>query len=147
MKIILKEDVSNLGFIGDTVNVADGYARNYLFPKNLAAIANPRNIKVFEHEKRIITEKIKKQKTTADDIALRLSALNITLKAKAGEEGKLFGSITNKDIVDFLKETGIELDKRKVIIENPIKRIGEHSIKIKIHPEVTVALKVNVEEV
>jgi large subunit ribosomal protein L9 len=146
MKIILKEDVSNLGFIGDTVTVADGYARNYLFPKNLAAIANPRNIKVFEHEKRIISEKIKKQKTTADDMASRLTALNITLKAKVGEEGKLFGAITNKDIVEYLAASGFVLDKRKVVLESPIKRTGEHSFKVKIHPEVTVSLKVNVEE-
>ena len=146
MKIILKEDVSNLGFIGDIVTVADGYARNYLFPKDFAAIANPRNIKVFEHEKRLIVEKIKKQKTSADDLAAKLTALNITLKAKSGEEGKLFGSITNKDIAEFLAASGIVLDKRKIILENPIKRTGEHALKIKIHPEVSVELKVHIEE-
>ncbi|KJR42035.1 50S ribosomal protein L9 [Candidatus Magnetoovum chiemensis] len=144
MKVILKEDIDNLGDMGAIVNVANGYARNYLIPKNLAVEANPRNIKVLEHEKRIIQEKIKKFKATATDIAQKLSSLELSFSAKAGEEGKLFGSVTSKDIADLLKEKGHEIDKKKIVLENPIKRIGEHSVKIKIHPEISAEIKIQV---
>jgi large subunit ribosomal protein L9 len=144
MKIILKEDVSNLGDMGSVVTVADGYARNYLLPKNLAVAANPKNIKVLDHERRIIAERIKKLKVTAQDTAAKLSAVSLEIQAKAGEEGKLFGSVTTKDIHEALAARGVSIDKRRIILEHPIKRTGEHEVKIRVHPEVTAAVKINV---
>ncbi len=144
MKVILKEDVNNLGDMGAIVNVANGFARNYLIPQKLAVEANPRNIKALEHEKRIIMEKIKKLKVSAGDLATKISAITISLKAKAGEEGKLFGSVTNKDIAEGLSSEGFEIDRRKIILDNPIKKIGEHTVKVKLHPEITTDLKVEV---
>ncbi len=144
MKVILKEDVSNLGDIGTIVNVSNGYARNYLIPRGLAVEASTRNMKSLEHEKRIIQEKIKKLKVSSEDVASKISSLIISLKAKAGEEGKLFGSVTSKDIAEALNAENIMIDKRKILLDNPIKRIGEHMVKIRIHPEVLANLKINV---
>ncbi len=144
MKVILKEDISNLGDMGTILNVSNGYARNYLIPKNLAVEASSRNIKSLEHEKRIIQKKIKKLKVSAEDISNSISALTITLKAKAGEEDKLFGSITTKDISEALSEEKITIDKKKIFLDNPIKRLGEYTVKIKVHPEVMADLKIQV---
>ncbi|MCI4626507.1 MAG: 50S ribosomal protein L9, partial [Candidatus Magnetoovum sp. WYHC-5] len=108
MKVILKEDVDNLGEIGTVLEVSRGYARNYLIPKKLAAIANQRSIKAFEHTKRIIDEKIKKLKLSADDMASKLARLEMQVCVKAGEDGKLFGSVTVKDIVSYLTQQGYE---------------------------------------
>ncbi|MBF0553449.1 MAG: 50S ribosomal protein L9 [Nitrospirae bacterium] len=143
-KLILKEEVANLGDMGAIVNVARGYARNYLLPKNLAVEANPRNLKMLEHEKRIIAEKLKKLKVSADTMAARLSSQRIMLTAKAGEEGKLFGSITAKDISEALSVLGFEIDKRRIILDTHIKRTGEHAVKIKIHPQVHAQIIVEV---
>ncbi|MBF0536933.1 MAG: 50S ribosomal protein L9 [Nitrospirae bacterium] len=144
MKVILKDDVANLGHMGVIVNVANGYARNYLLPRNLAVEANERNLKAFRHENRNIEERVKKLKVTAGDLATRLSSVTISLKAKAGEEGKLFGSITSKDISEALSGVGFTIDKRKIQLDNPIKRVGEHVVKVKIHPEVSADLKIEV---
>ncbi|MBF0345400.1 MAG: 50S ribosomal protein L9 [Nitrospirae bacterium] len=144
MKLILKEDINNLGEIGAVVNVARGYARNFLLPRNLAVEANERNIKALAHERRNIEEKIKKLRQTASGLATKLSSVTITLKAKAGEEGKLFGSITSKDISEALSGAGFSIDKRKIHLDNPIKRIGEHVVKVKIHSDVSADLKVEV---
>ncbi|MBF0317399.1 MAG: 50S ribosomal protein L9 [Nitrospirae bacterium] len=144
MKVILKDDVANLGSMGAIVNVANGYARNYLLPRNLAVEANERNLKALRHESRNIEERIKKLKVTAADLATRLSSVTISLKAKAGEEGKLFGSITSKDISEALVGAGFTIDKRKIQMDSPIKRIGEHVVKVRIHPEVSADLKIDV---
>lgn len=144
MKVILTSDVGNLGEMGAIVNVAPGYARNYLLPKNFAVEANTRNIKVLDHTKRMIEEKVKKLKLTAKGLADKLSALTIYLTSKAGEEGKLFGSITNKDIAEALEAKGFNIDKKRIILENPIKRIGTHQVKIRIHTEITAELNVEV---
>ncbi len=144
MKVILKEDISNLGDMGTILNVSNGYARNYLIPKNLAVEASSRNIKSLEHEKRIIQNKIKKLKVSAEDISNSISALAVTLKAKAGEEDKLFGSITTKDIAEALSEKKITIDKKKIFLDNPIKRLGEYTVKIKVHPDVMANLKIQV---
>ncbi|KWT86803.1 50S ribosomal protein L9 [Candidatus Magnetominusculus xianensis] len=143
-KIILKEEVANLGDMGAIVNVARGYARNYLLPKNLAVEANTRNLKMLEHEKRIIAEKLKKLKVSADTMAARLSAHRIQLTAKAGEEGKLFGSITTKDISEALTAAGFDIDKKKILLDTHIKRVGEHAVKVKIHPQVHAQVIVEV---
>jgi large subunit ribosomal protein L9 len=144
MKVFLREDVKNLGKIGEVVNVSDGYARNFLLPKKLAVEANTRNIKEFEHNKRIIQERAAKIRDASKATADKLSALSIVIKAKAGEEEKLFGSVTTMDIAEALKAEGYEIDKKKISLEEPIKRLGEYSVEVKIHPEVSATVKVQV---
>ncbi len=144
MKIILKENIETLGNIGDIVTVKTGFARNYLLPRNLAVEANPRNIKEFEHHKRIIQEKANKVRNAAQIVAEKIASKPVVIKAKAGEEDKLFGSVTNIDIQKALKEAGFDIEKRKIILEEPIKRLGEYTVKVKFHHEVTVNLAVQV---
>ncbi|VAX31092.1 LSU ribosomal protein L9p [hydrothermal vent metagenome] len=144
MKIILREDVETLGSMGDIVTVKKGFARNYLLPRKLAVEANPRNIKEFEHHKRIIQEKANKVRNAAQILAEKIASKPVVIKAKAGEEDKLFGSVTNIDIQKALKESGFDIEKRKIILEEPIKRLGEYNVKVKFHPEVTANLTVQV---
>ncbi len=144
MKLILKEDVENLGVIGAIVDVAAGYGRNYLLPRNLAVAANTSNIKQFEHEKKIILARASKIIRSFDDLAKQLSALSISLEAKAGEEDKLFGSITTKDIAEAIAAKGIEVDKRKIQLNEPIKKLGDYDVAIKLHPDVIASVKVKV---
>ncbi len=144
MKVILKEDVKNLGMMGEIVNVKDGYARNYLIPKGLAIEANPRNIKQLEHHKRMIELKVKKLKNAAQSIAEKLSQKPVIIKAKAGEEDKLFGSVTSLDIEKALKEMGFDIDKKRIQLSEPIKRLGEYNVKVKIHPEITADVNLHV---
>lgn len=144
MKLILKEDVDNLGHIGDIVNVANGYARNFLIPRNLGVEANPRNIKQFEHMKRIVGVKAEKVRKEKMDIADKLKAVRLTVRAKSGEEGKLFGSVTSMDVQQELANQGFEIDRKKIVIEPPIKRLGEHDVKIKLHTDVVADIKVEV---
>ena len=144
MKIILKEDIKKLGKMGQIVDVADGYARNYLVPKGLAVEANTKNIRSMEHAKKIIQEKSRKLKDSAQDFASRISSLTLTIKAKAGEEEKLFGSVTTMDIAEALLNEGIEIDKKKISLEEPIKRLGSYSVQIKLHPDVSVPLNIQV---
>lgn len=144
MKVILKEDVEGLGLIGKMVNVSDGYARNYLIPRNLAVPANPKNMKSFEHEKKQIMARAEKVKKSIEEIANRLANITLEIKAKAGDEGKLFGSITTMDIADAISRHGIEIDRRKIMINEAIKRIGTYDISVRLHPEVTARLSLNV---
>ncbi|MGQ9570491.1 MAG: 50S ribosomal protein L9 [Thermodesulfovibrionales bacterium] len=146
MKVILKEDIKHLGKMGQIMNVADGYARNYLIPKGLVVEANEKNIRSFEHEKRIIEEKAKKIRNIAHDIALRISSLTITIKSKAGEEGKLFGSITAMDIAEALQKEGIEIDKKKILLDEPIKRLGSYTVNVKLHTDISASLNILVVE-
>ncbi|NOZ24737.1 MAG: 50S ribosomal protein L9 [Nitrospirae bacterium] len=144
MKVILREDVETLGHMGDIVTVKNGYARNYLLPRRLAVEANPRNIKEFEHLRRTIQEKANKVKNAAQALAERIASSPVVIKARAGEEEKLFGSVTNIDIEKALKESGFEIERRKIVLDEPIKRLGEYTVKIKLHPEVTADLTVKV---
>jgi len=144
MKIILKEDIKKLGKMGQIVDVADGYARNYLVPKALAVEASTKNIRSLEHEKKIIQEKARKHKDSAQDLASRISAMTLTIKAKAGEEEKLFGSVTTMDIAEALLTRGVEIEKKKIVLEEPIKRLGSYSVQIKLHPDVSVPLTIEV---
>jgi len=144
MKVILKDDVKNVGNMGDIVKVADGYARNYLVPRGLAVEASTKNIKSIEHEKRIIQEKAKKIKSSAQDLSDRISKVTLVMKATAGEEGKLFGSVTTMDIAEALKNEGFDIDKKKISLDEPIKRLGEHTVNVKIHPEITTNVTVQV---
>jgi large subunit ribosomal protein L9 len=144
MKVFLKEDVKSLGRIGEVVNVSDGYARNYLLPKKLAVEANTKNIKEFEHHKRVLQERAARIRAEFKTLADELSALSLTIKAKAGEEEKLFGSVTNMDIAEALKEAGQEIDKKKIVLDEPIKRLGEYTVEVKIDAEISAKVKVNV---
>lgn len=144
MKLILKEDVVQLGQMGDLVDVADGYARNYLLPQKKATFATTRNVKLFEHEKRVVADQVRKEKFAAEETAKKVEALSIRIPVKVGEEGKLFGSVNSKDIAEAVAAGGIEVDKRKVILDKPIKELGTFEVKIKIHNEITARVNVEV---
>lgn len=144
MKVFLKEDVKNLGKMGEVVNVAEGYARNYLLPKKFAVEANTKNIKEFEHHKRIISEKAAKLQEAFRTTAQKLSECTVTIKAKAGEEEKLFGSVTNMDIAEALKAEGFDIDKKKIVMEEPIKRLGVYPVEVKLHGDISASVKVQV---
>lgn len=136
MKVILKEDVKSLGKAGDIVNVSDGYARNYLIPRGLALIADEKNIKAFELQKKKVLEATEKEKARTMEFAETLKNVTIIIKAKAGEDGKLFGSITTMHISDALKKEGIELDRRRIVLPEPIKRTGDYRIAVKLPYEI-----------
>ena len=141
MKVILKENVEHLGNIGDIVKVAPGYARNYLLPKGLVVEATERNAKALEHTKRHLEYKKNKVLESARGLAARIEALSISIAHQAGEEGKLFGAVTTKELGEKLHAAGIEVDRKKIIAD-PIKHTGDYEIPIKIHPEITATLKV-----
>lgn len=144
MKLILREDVKDLGVMGAVVNTKDGYARNYLIPKGLAVVANTNNVRQMEHETKKIQELAKKVKAGAEGLAARIAAVSLTIKAKAGEEEKLFGSVTTMDIAEALKAEGIEIDKKKIVLDEPIKRLGDYTVSVKIHSEIAAQLNVKV---
>jgi len=143
MKVILSEDVKSLGIMGEVVNVSDGYARNFLFPKKFAVEANTKNLKEFEHNKKIIKERAAKIKESFKSIADKLSSLSLTIKAKTGEDDKLFGSVTNMNVAEALALAGYDIDKKKIVME-PIKKLGEYSVAIKLHTDLSAEVKINV---
>jgi large subunit ribosomal protein L9 len=142
MKIILRQDMDELGLEGETVEVAKGYARNYLIPKGIALIANKSNIKLMEMQKKKIEIKRIKQKESAEKINAELTNLTINISQKVGEEDKLYGSVTSMDIAEEMEKKGISIDRRKIVLDKPIKSIGEFDVPIKLHPEVTGTIKV-----
>jgi large subunit ribosomal protein L9 len=144
MKVILKENIETLGHIGDIVKVAPGYARNYLLPKGFAVEATEKNAKALEHVKRQMVYKKNKALESAKALAAKLGELSINLLHKAGEEGKLFGSVTNMEIAAYLNDKGFEIDRKTIVLAEPIKHVGEFSVPVKIHPEVSATLKVTV---
>jgi len=142
MEVILKEDVPKLGSIGDVVKVKPGYARNFLLPRGLAILADRRNLKALEHEKRVAAEKREREQRKADQLAKQLAAVTLSIRAKAGEEGKLFGSVTNLDIEKALQDKGFNLDRRRIRLDEPIKQIGDYNVEI--HLPLGVIAKVSV---
>ncbi len=130
MDVILREDVPNLGTVGDIVKVKPGYGRNYLLPRGLAALADRRNIKVLDHQKRLAADKREHDRKQAEAAAQRLTSVRLVIKARAGEEGKLFGSVTNLDIERALAEQGFSVERRRIRLEEPIKALGEHVVPI-----------------
>lgn len=149
MKVILKEDVPKLGQMGDVAEVARGYARNFLFPRKLAVAADERNIKALEHEKRVILGRKGKVIQSAQEVARKIQGLTLTIPVQAGEEQpeeptKIFGAVTSKAILEALGQLDIQLDRKNLLLEKPIKQLGDFSIAVKIHPEVTADLKVSV---
>lgn len=142
MKVILKDNIDRLGKLGDDVEVTDGYARNYLIPRGLVWPYEEKYLKRVENLKnRIKAEKIR-QKTEADEKAKKIEETSITIEVEVGEDDKLFGSVTNIDITDKLKEAGIEVDKKNIRIQEPIKKLGVYKVMIKMHPEVETTCKV-----
>ena len=144
MEVILREHVDNLGKRGEIVKVADGYARNYLLPRKLALPATDGNRKHVERERKIMESREAEEKGQADAMAARLTAIDITIARRVGETDQLYGSVTSADIVDVLKAKGFDVDKRKLILPEPIKAIGDHTVPLKLHREVTVPLTVHV---
>jgi len=144
MQVILREDVEKLGKIGDLVKVADGYARNFLVPGKKAIEATPKNLNAMNHAKKMVSDRLRKLKKEAAADADRIKSLSVTIKAKVGEEGKLFGSVTSMDIVDAMKAQGVVVDKRKLVLDEPIKRLGDFTITVKLHSDVTADFKVSV---
>jgi large subunit ribosomal protein L9 len=144
MQVILREDIDKLGSIGDLVKVADGYARNFLVPKNKAIEATPDNLHAMNHAKKMVSDRIRKIKKVATAEADQLRGLAVIIKAKTGEEGKLFGSVTSMDIADAVKAKGIEIDKRKIVLDEPIKRLGDYTVSVKMHADILADIKVSV---
>ena len=144
MEVILREHVDNLGRRGEIVKVANGYARNFLLPRKLALPVTEGNRKHVERERRIVEAREAAEKVQAEAIAARLAMIDITIVRRVGETDQLYGSVTAVDIADFLKDKGFEIDRRKLILPEPIKALGQHTVPLKLHREVTVPLKVNV---
>ncbi|MBM4271001.1 MAG: 50S ribosomal protein L9 [Deltaproteobacteria bacterium] len=145
MKVILKDNIESLGKAGDTVKVSDGYARNYLIPRGLAVEASNRTLKAFEHEKKQIMQKIERERMTAETLAERVKGTTCTIIRRVGEQDKLFGSVTTKDIEHSLHEQGFEIDKKMILLDEPIKATGEFPVRIKLRPGVITEIKVVVE--
>lgn len=147
MKVILKKDVKGTGKAGDIVKVSDGFARNKLIPSGEAVEATKQNIRAIEKEKALKAEQEAQEKAEAQEIAAELEAKTIVIKVKTGEGGKLFGSITNKDVSEAIKEqTGRDVDKKKIELANPIKQVGSFTVQIKLHSTVTAEVNLVVTE-
>ena len=144
MKIILREDVETLGKAGEIVKVKDGYGRNYLIPRKLAVLANVRNMKALDHDRRTIETRAKKTRKTAEATAATLSVVSLTLPAKAGEEGKLFGAITSRDIAEALGKAGVIVDRKAIQLADPIKQVGDYKVKIRVAADVFPEISVSV---
>jgi len=142
MEVILRQDVDELGLEGDIVDVANGYARNYLVPNGIALEATPQNRKALELQSKKIELNRLKGRENAEKVKEKLEGVEVNLSQKAGEEGKLYGSVTTMDIASRLEAQGIGIDRRKIVLEKPIKTLGEHEVSIKIYPEVTGLIKV-----
>ncbi|HHY98932.1 MAG TPA: 50S ribosomal protein L9 [Firmicutes bacterium] len=145
MKVILKQDVKNLGKQGTLVNVAEGYARNYLIPRGMAEEASDSNLKALADKKRTEDEKARRELASAQKLKSRLSEASIRIYARAGEGGKLFGSITSKDISDAIMSTvKVEVDKKKIELAEPIKSVGAYIVPVRLHPQVVANLRVEI---
>jgi large subunit ribosomal protein L9 len=145
MKVILKQDVDKLGKAGDIVKVAPGYGRNYLIPMSIAVEASPGNVKIAEVEKLATARRDQREREAAALVAREIVKLEAVIRRKTGEEGALYGSVTAMDIADFLAAHKVNIDKRKIQLDEPIKSIGEYQVPIRLHREVTVPVKVIVE--
>ena len=142
MKVILIEDVQKLGTMGEIVQVKDGYARNFLFPRKLAKSATDSNLRIIEDIKRKKVAALAKEKKLAEELRDKISFVSCTIAAEAGEDDKLFGSVTAQDVARAFEEEGFSIDKRKIILEEPIKKLGVYHVAVKLHPEVTGEVKV-----
>ncbi len=142
VKLILRESVPSLGEAGDLVNVKTGYARNYLIPRGKAIIATESNLKHLEHQKRVVAEKLAKELKELGALRDRLRQLTLEVAAQAGEEGRLFGSVTSANVAELLEAKGFEIDRRRIELAEPIKTLGEHTVSVKLHREVVAEVRV-----
>jgi large subunit ribosomal protein L9 len=144
VEVILKEDIVNLGKIGEIVRVRDGYARNYLLPRGLVLVANKKNMTTFEHQKKLVADQKQKIMKHAQAVGDQLAGVSLTIAMRAGEEGRLFGSVTNIQIEKALKAKGLNVERRKIHLPEPIKNLGEYEVPIRLAADVTVPLKLSV---
>ena len=147
MKVILLKDVKGTGVKGDVVNISDGYARNFLFPKGLAIEATKANLSELKNKEKAQQKRIEQEKQEARELAKKISDITLVIKAKSGENGKLFGSVTNKEIAEELKKQhNIIIDRKKIVLNEPIKQLGQMDLEVKLYPEISGKLTVKVEE-
>ncbi len=144
MTVVLRADVDTLGRVGDRISVKPGFARNYLIPQGLAILATPSNLKVFEQERRKLEAKASELRNEAASLEQKLNAVEVVIEVRTGEGDKLYGSVTNSMIGDMLAEKGIEVDRKKIELDQPIRSLGEYVLPVKLHAEVTAELKVRV---
>jgi len=144
MEVILKEDIVNLGKIGEVVRVRDGYARNYLLPRGLVLMANKKNLKTFDHQKKLVADQKQKTMRQAQSAADQLTGISLVIPMKVGEEGRLFGSVTNIQIEKALKAKGLNVDRRKIHLDEPIKTAGDYEVPVRLAVDLTVPLKLSV---
>ena len=142
MKVILKSDVPNLGKAGDIVTVAAGYGRNYLLPRSLAVTADSSSVRQIEHQKMVIAQQQEKSKREAQKVADSIANLSCTIRVEVGEQEKLYGSVTSRDIEQALADEGVKVNRKAILLDEPIKALGVYTVNVKIHPDVTGALKV-----
>lgn len=144
MKVILLDDVAKVGRRGEVRDVSDGYARNFLIPKKLALSATAGNLKNLDHIKQQQDAKASRIKTDADSLRARIEGLAYEDRRQASEEGKLFGSVTSQDVAEFLEGQGVKIERRRIMLEEPIKSLGEHAVPIRLHQDVTAQLRIHV---
>lgn len=141
MKVILRTDVENLGSLGDLVEVKAGYGRNFLLPQGFAMLATPANLKVFELERKKLQEKADSLRSEANSLASKIESAKISIAMRVGENDKLYGSVTSTLIAEALAENGIEIDRRRILLDSPIRLVGEHSVRIRLHADVVATLQ------
>lgn len=141
MQVILTQDVANLGKAGELVSVRPGYGRNYLVPRGLAVSATVRNKNRLDHEKALIARRVEKERASATEIANKLNVMTLQFERNVGEDEKLFGSVTNRDIAEQLKKAGVELDHRWIALDQPVKALGKYEVVVRLHAGVTANLK------
>lgn len=144
MKLILRADVENLGSLGDVVEVKPGYGRNYLLPQGLAMVASPANLKVFEQERKKLQARMDALRAEARGLAARLEALKVVIPMHVGENDKLYGSVTSTIIGDAIAEQGLEVDRRRILMDAPIRTLGEHPVRVRLHADVIAVVPVQV---
>lgn len=142
MQVILQENVPQLGKAGDVVTVKEGYGRNFLLPSGKAVMADPKNLRMLDHQKRVVAAKEMKRKSEAEDIARKLGELSVTISREVGEAEKLFGAVTTKDIAESLRREGYAIDRHDIKLDEPIKQLGIFDVGVKLHAEVTGTVKV-----
>jgi len=144
MKVILLEEIPSLGLPGAVVEVARGYARNWLIPQGKAMAADAKNLRALEHQRRLAEARLRRLRQEARGLAQRIEELCVTIAKPQGEADRIFGAVTSRDIAEALKMEGVEVDRRKIMLEEPIKSLGEHVVPIRVYPEVTAKLRVQV---
>ncbi len=146
MKVILTKDVKTLGYIGEIVNVSDGYARNFLFPKGLAKEATPQNLNIAKQQQKANEKRKLLERLSAEEAAKKLNGLKVVVKEKCGENGRLFGSVTSKEISEaIMTQHGIDIDKKRIVMEEHLKELGEFALQVKLHAGISTEIVVSVE--